>query len=89
MTAMQTTDQPMIFLYDRQQPGWLLVRYSGNPAGVRARIEAVWKRIATDLRPRHLDRIVTRTVTFDQLPGEFPAYIQGGVVGRTVVKIRG
>ncbi len=48
---------------------------------------AVWNRIATDLRPRHLDRIVTRTIAFDELPGAFPAYIEGGVVGRTVVKI--
>jgi NADPH2:quinone reductase len=48
---------------------------------------AVWKRIATDLRPRHLDRIVTRVIGFDELPGEFPAYIQGNVIGRTVVKI--
>ncbi|MGH8277884.1 MAG: zinc-binding dehydrogenase, partial [Steroidobacteraceae bacterium] len=48
---------------------------------------AVWKRIATDLRPRHLDRIVTRTIAFDELPAAFPAYIEGGVVGRTVVKI--
>ncbi len=37
---------PTIFLYDRFQPSWLLVRYSGNPAAVRERIEAVWKRIA-------------------------------------------
>jgi acrylyl-CoA reductase (NADPH) len=48
---------------------------------------AVWKRIATDLRPRHLDRIVTRTLPFDALPGAFRAYIDGGVTGRTVVKI--
>ena len=48
---------------------------------------AVWQRIATDLRPRHLDRIVTRTIAFDELPGAFPAYIEGGIVGRTVVKI--
>jgi acrylyl-CoA reductase (NADPH) len=47
----------------------------------------VWKRISTDLRPRHLDRIVTRVVGFDELPGEFPAYVQGNVIGRTVVKI--
>ncbi|HYD14544.1 MAG TPA: FtsX-like permease family protein [Allosphingosinicella sp.] len=37
---------PTIFLYDRVQPAWLLVRYSGNPAEVRARVEQVWKRIA-------------------------------------------
>ncbi|MGQ0659609.1 FtsX-like permease family protein [Sphingosinicella sp.] len=40
---------PMIFLYDRQQPSWLLVRYSGNPAEVRERIERVWRRIAPDV----------------------------------------
>ena len=37
---------PTIFLYDRYQPAWLLVRYSGDPAAVRERIERVWKRIA-------------------------------------------
>jgi putative ABC transport system permease protein len=37
---------PTMFLYDRFQPMWLLVRYSGNPAAVRDRIERVWKRIA-------------------------------------------
>jgi NADPH:quinone reductase-like Zn-dependent oxidoreductase len=46
-----------------------------------------WKRIATDLKPRHLDRIVTRTVTLDELPAAFDAYLQAAVVGRAVVKI--
>jgi len=40
---------PMMFLYERFQPSWILVRYSGNPAEVRARIERVWKRIAPDV----------------------------------------
>ncbi|HEX6377314.1 MAG TPA: FtsX-like permease family protein [Allosphingosinicella sp.] len=40
---------PMIFLYDRYQPSWLLVRYSGNSAEVRERIERVWKRIAPEV----------------------------------------
>jgi NADPH2:quinone reductase len=48
---------------------------------------AVWQRIATDLRPRHLARIVTRTIDFDELPAAFPAYIEGKVTGRTVVRI--
>jgi len=48
---------------------------------------AVWQRIATDLRPKHLARIVTRTIAFDELPGAFPDYIAGRVTGRTVVKI--
>lgn len=48
---------------------------------------AVWQRLASDLRPRHLDRIVTRTITFEELPGAFQAYLEGGVTGRTVVRI--
>ena len=48
---------------------------------------AVWKRIATDLKPRHLGRIVTRTIDFDELPQAFPAYLKGQVMGRTVVRI--
>ena len=40
---------PMLFLYDRYQPSWLVVRYSGHPAQVRDRVEAVWKRIAPEI----------------------------------------
>jgi acrylyl-CoA reductase (NADPH) len=47
----------------------------------------VWKRLASDLKPRHLDRIATRTVTLDELPNAFDAYLKASVVGRTVVKI--
>jgi acrylyl-CoA reductase (NADPH) len=49
---------------------------------------AVWGRIASDCAPRHLDRIVTRTIAFDELPTAFQAHIDGKVTGRTVVKIR-
>jgi acrylyl-CoA reductase (NADPH) len=48
----------------------------------------VWKRLASDLKPRHLREIVTRTIDFDALPGAFDAYIKGDVTGRTVVKIK-
>lgn len=47
----------------------------------------VWQRIATDLKPRHLERIATRTIDFDALPGAFAAYLEGGIIGRTVVRI--
>jgi len=47
----------------------------------------VWQRIASDLRPRHLERIVTRTIPFEQLPAAFPDYIAGHTTGRTVVRI--
>jgi len=49
----------------------------------------VWNRIATDLKPRHLDRIATRTIAFDDLPGAFDAYMKGTATGRTIVKIGG
>lgn len=55
-----------------------------NPRELRLK---VWDRIATDLRPRHLDRICARTIGFDELPAAFPAYIAGGVQGRTLVRI--
>ncbi len=50
---------------------------------------AVWQRIGADLRPRHLDKIAANTITFDELPGAFQAFIDGKVTGRTVVEIGG
>ena len=47
----------------------------------------IWHRLATDLKPRHIDSIVTHVISFDQLPGMFEDYIQGKVTGRTVVRI--
>ena len=57
-----------------------------TPRAVRL---AVWNRIGTDLRPRHLDRIVTRTIAFHELPDAFQAYLHGSIIGRTVVAIAG
>ena len=48
---------------------------------------AVWSRIGSDLLPRHLDTIGHRTVSLDELPGCFQAYVDGTVTGRTVVEI--
>lgn len=47
----------------------------------------VWKRIATDLKPRHLERMATRVIDFDELPGAFDIYMHGGITGRTIVRI--
>jgi NADPH2:quinone reductase len=55
-----------------------------TPRGLRL---AVWSRIGGDLRPRHLDTIGSQTISFDELPGAFQAYIDGTVTGRTVVEI--
>ena len=60
------------------------INSSATPRNVRLE---VWKRLASDLRPRHFDKLVTRTIGFDELPAAFDDYIKGRVVGRTVVKI--
>lgn len=48
---------------------------------------AVWRRLGSDLKPRHLDRIAGETIPFDDLPKHFDDYINGTVTGRKVVKI--
>lgn len=50
---------------------------------------ALWQRIGDDLMPQHLDKIVTNTIDFDELPAAFAPYIEGSVTGRTVVRIGG
>ena len=50
---------------------------------------AVWRRIGGDLRPQHLDTIGHRTVSFEELPDMFQAFIDGTVTGRIVVEISG
>ena len=77
---LKTTVMPFIL----RAVSLLGINTSTTPRDMRL---AVWRRIATDLRPRHLGRIVTQTIAFDELPSAFPAYIQGSVVGRTVVKV--
>jgi NADPH2:quinone reductase len=50
---------------------------------------AVWSRIGGDLMPRHLETIGSKTISFDELPDAFSAYLEGAVTGRTVVAIAG
>jgi putative ABC transport system permease protein len=40
---------PILFLFDKTGAGNLLIRYQGDPAAIRARTEAVWKRVAPDV----------------------------------------
>jgi acrylyl-CoA reductase (NADPH) len=53
----------------------------------RATRLAVWGRLASDLAPRHLARIVTREIPFDLLASSFQDYVSGRVIGRTVVRV--
>ena len=48
---------------------------------------AVWQRLGSDLRPAHLDRIVTREVALGELPGCFDAHMTGRMTGRTLVRL--
>jgi NADPH2:quinone reductase len=53
----------------------------------RDRRLAVWNRIGSDLAPRHLDEIVTRTVHLDGLLPAFESILAGSNTGRTLVRI--
>lgn len=58
-----------------------------SSATARERRLFLWNRIATDLAPRHLDTIATRTVSLAQLPQAFETVIAGRHTGRTLVRI--
>lgn len=47
--------------------------------------DEVWRRLAGDWKPRHLERIRTREATLAQLPEVFDAMLAGGSLGRTLV----
>jgi NADPH2:quinone reductase len=51
--------------------------------------EELWKHLASDWKPRHLDRIVAREVSLEDLPKVCGEFIAGAVQGRTLVKIAG
>ena len=77
---LETTVMPFIL----RGINLLGINSSATPRDVRL---VVWKRLATDLRPRNFERIVTRTISFDELPGAFDDFLKGRSLGRTVVKI--
>lgn len=51
--------------------------------------ETLWQKLASDWKPRHLDRIATESVTLDGLPAVFDRLTAGGGLGRTVVTMDG
>lgn len=48
--------------------------------------ERAWARLATDLRPRHLDKIA-HEIDFEQLPTVFDTLLSGQAHGRSVIRI--
>jgi acrylyl-CoA reductase (NADPH) len=56
-------------------------------ANTRAQRLELWHRIATDLKPGHLDLIAKRTLELSALPAAFADYMSGSVLGRVLVKV--
>ncbi|MGH8112724.1 MAG: YhdH/YhfP family quinone oxidoreductase [Rhodanobacteraceae bacterium] len=46
----------------------------------------IWKHLASDWKPAHLETICTREVTLDELPGVFDDALAGRSFGRTLVR---
>jgi NADPH2:quinone reductase len=78
---LTTTVMPFIL----RGVGLLGVSSSNCPLSWR---EPLWQRLSTDLRPRHLDTIVSDTVTLEQLPNVFERMVAGKTRGRVVVSLR-
>ena len=55
-----------------------------NVANPVERMKAIWARLATDLRPRHLERIARR-IRFEELESAFDKLLDARVTGRQVV----
>ncbi|MEJ2692576.1 MAG: YhdH/YhfP family quinone oxidoreductase [Candidatus Thiodiazotropha sp.] len=60
------------------------INSSGCPYAIR---EEIWQRLATDLKPRQLDEIVTRNVSLEALPETFDEMLAGEILGRVLVEI--
>ena len=77
---MNTTVMPFIL----RVVSLLGITSSGCPTELRHKL---WHRLATDLAPKHLDKIVTKIALMKDLPGIFENMLAGKTTGRTVVKI--
>lgn len=48
---------------------------------------AIWERLATDLRPPHLDDVISHEIRLEDAPEALEKVVQGAIRGRTVVRI--
>src|SRR5207244_11989293 len=51
--------------------------------------EALWQRLAADLKPRGLNESIAREIGLEELPGVLATILKGGVRGRTVGHLQG
>jgi putative YhdH/YhfP family quinone oxidoreductase len=77
---LQTTVMPFII----RGVSLLGIASAGTARDIR---DEIWKLLAADWKPAHLDRIATREVGLPDLPGVFAVMLAGGSFGRSVVKL--
>lgn len=77
---LTTTVMPLII----RGVSLLGVASAGTARDIR---DQVWRRLASDWKPRHLERICTREATLEQLPDVFATMLRGGSQGRTLVTL--
>jgi NADPH2:quinone reductase len=79
-SELHTTVMPFIL----RGVSLLGITSSGCPTELRHKL---WQRLATDLAPKHLDKIVSQIAVLEDLPGIFENMLAGKTTGRTVIKI--
>jgi len=47
----------------------------------------VWDRLATDFKPKNIEKFIQQEVTLQQLPDVLPTLLKGQAIGRTLVKL--
>jgi putative YhdH/YhfP family quinone oxidoreductase len=78
--GLNTTVFPMILR------GVSLLGISSANCPIEMRRE-LWNRLGKDWKPPHLDEIIRQEVTLDEMESVFAKMLEGGALGRTVVKI--
>jgi len=78
--TLETTVMPFIL----RGVNLLGINAVDTPRSVRLE---VWQRLATDLRPRHLEAIINGETVLDELVDGMQAWIDGKVTGRKLVRL--
>ena len=79
-SKLETTVMPFII----RGVSLLGIASAGTARDIR---DEIWRHLASDWKPTHLDAICTHEVGLDGLPGVFDAMLAGRSFGRTLVKI--
>jgi len=79
-SKLETTVMPFII----RGVSLLGIASAGTARDIR---DEIWRHLASDWKPTHLDAICTHEVGLDGLPGVFEAMLAGRSFGRTLVKI--